>query len=71
MAAHQTRNQSEKHDVRLTPEAKETWADQQCFNLDAAQWSVFLEALDRPAREHPRLENLLRQSGIFDKSDVT
>jgi uncharacterized protein (DUF1778 family) len=98
MVARQTRKRSEKLDLRLTPEAKETiyaaaaaadrsvsdfvlesvlsqaeqtLADRQRFGLDATQWSAFLEALDRPARELPRLETLLHNPGIFDESDLS
>lgn len=95
MVARQPRKRSEKLDLRLTPEAKETiyaaaaahrsvsdfvlesvlsqaeqtLADRQRFSLDAAQWAAFLEALDRPVREHPRLESLLRNPRIFDESN--
>jgi len=52
-------------------QAEQTLADRQRFGLDANHWSAFLKALDRPARDLPRLERLLREPGIFDESDQT
>jgi uncharacterized protein (DUF1778 family) len=44
--------------------ADETLADRRTFVLNAAQWKVFLAALDAPPR--PRLERLLKEPGFFD-----
>lgn len=34
-------------------------ADRRVFQLDEAQWTEFLAALDRPPRDNPRLRKLL------------
>ncbi len=46
--------------------AEETLADRTRFGLDAEQWAAFLEALDAPARDLPRLERLFREPGVFE-----
>jgi uncharacterized protein (DUF1778 family) len=46
--------------------ADETLADRRTFVLNAAQWKVFLAALDAPPRPLPRLERLLKEPGFFD-----
>lgn len=52
-------------DVALT-EAAELRANQRLFILDDAQWTTFIAALDAPPKPRPRLESLLRESGVFD-----
>jgi uncharacterized protein (DUF1778 family) len=47
--------------------AEETLADRTRFNLDADRWKAFLEALDAPPRDLPRLSRLFREPGIFDR----
>ena len=44
--------------------AEETLADQTSFVLDDAQWKKFLTALDRPAQEKPRLQQLFKEEHI-------
>jgi uncharacterized protein (DUF1778 family) len=46
--------------------AEETLADRTRFGLDAERWTAFLEALDAPARELPRLERLFREPSVFE-----
>ena len=46
--------------------AEETLADRHRFGLDADRWAAFLEALDAPSRELPRLERLLREPSVFE-----
>jgi uncharacterized protein (DUF1778 family) len=47
--------------------AEETLADRTRFGLGADRWKAFLEALDAPPREVPRLNQLLREPGVFDR----
>ena len=47
--------------------AEETLADRTRFGLDADQWKAFLEALDAPPRELPRLERLFREPSVFEQ----
>ena len=52
--------------------ADETLSDRQHFGLNAQQWQSFMDALDAPARSHPRLKRLLNEPNLFDKdSPVT
>lgn len=46
--------------------ASETLASRTRFGLDAKQWQEFLDALDAPPRELPRLRKLLQESGPFE-----
>jgi uncharacterized protein (DUF1778 family) len=46
--------------------ADEVLADRRSFDLNAAQWKAFMEALDAPPRPLPRLERLLKEPGFFD-----
>jgi uncharacterized protein (DUF1778 family) len=46
--------------------ADETLADRTRFGLDADQWKAFLQALDAPPRELPRLSRLFREPSVFD-----
>jgi uncharacterized protein (DUF1778 family) len=47
--------------------AEETLADRNKFGLDADRWKAFLEALDAPPRELPRLSRLLREPSVFER----
>lgn len=46
--------------------AERSLADQRQFVLNSRQWRAFTEALDRPARQIPQLENLLREPSILE-----
>lgn len=46
--------------------AEETLTDRSRFGLDARLWQAFLEALDTPPRDHPRLQSLLREPSVFE-----
>lgn len=46
--------------------ADEALADRRSFGLNAAQWKVFMAALDAPSRPLPRLKRLLKEPGFFD-----
>ena len=46
--------------------ADEALAERRTFGLDAAQWKLFLAALDAPPRSLPRLERLLKEPAFFD-----
>lgn len=48
--------------------AERTLADQRQFVLTGKQWQAFTEALDRPARRIPPLENLLREPSILERA---
>jgi uncharacterized protein (DUF1778 family) len=49
--------------------ADETLADRTRFGLDADHWKAFMEALDAPPREIPRLGRLLQEPSVFDRGD--
>jgi uncharacterized protein (DUF1778 family) len=49
--------------------AQETLPDRQRFGLDATHWAAFVEALDAPLRELPRLKLLLREPSVFDRAE--
>lgn len=49
--------------------AAETLADRQHFGLNAERWSVFMTALDAPARDLPRTQRLLNEPSVFDGPD--
>jgi uncharacterized protein (DUF1778 family) len=46
--------------------AEETLADRNRFGLDADRWQAFLEALESPPRDLPRLSRLLREPSVFE-----
>lgn len=46
--------------------ADEALADRRKFVLNAAQWKVFMAALDAPPHPLPRLRRLLQEPGMFD-----
>ncbi len=46
--------------------AEETLADRQRFELDAERWTAFLEALDAPPRDLPRVRRLFEELSPFE-----
>ena len=44
--------------------AEETLADQTRFVLDEKQWKAFMDALDRPAKNKPRLRRLFTEPHV-------
>lgn len=46
--------------------AQETLAERQHFGLDAERWTAFLEALDAPPRELPRIRRLFEEKSPFE-----
>ena len=44
--------------------AERSLADQTRFVLDDKQWRAFMAALDRPARDKPRLRQLFREQHV-------
>lgn len=44
--------------------AEQSLADQTRFVLDDKQWKAFMSALDRPAREKPRLRQLFKEPHV-------
>src|SRR5476651_2186367 len=44
--------------------AEQTLADQTRFVLDEKQWRAFMSALDRPAKDKPRLRQLFTESHV-------
>ena len=46
--------------------AEETLADRQRFELDAERWAAFLEALDAPSRDLPRVRRLFEELSPFE-----
>jgi uncharacterized protein (DUF1778 family) len=44
--------------------AEQTLADQTRFVLDDRQWKAFMTALDRPARDKPRLRQLFKERHV-------
>jgi uncharacterized protein (DUF1778 family) len=47
--------------------AEETLADRTRFGLDPDQWRAFLEALDAPPRDLPRLSRLFQEPSVFER----
>jgi uncharacterized protein (DUF1778 family) len=43
-----------------------TLADRRLFLLNETRWQAFLDALDRPAKDRPRLQQLLTEPGFLD-----
>ena len=50
--------------------AEETLPDRRYFGLNAEQWAAFMEALDAPPRELPRIERLFREPSVFEIGEV-
>ena len=48
--------------------AEETLLDRRLFYVDAETYDRFMEALDAPPREIPRLKRLLTEPSVFDQS---
>jgi len=48
-------------------EAQEVMAEQSHFVLPEKQWKAFCTALDKPAREIPKLKKLFAKPSIFDE----
>lgn len=46
--------------------ADEALASRSRFALNTEQWQKFLEALDAPPRDLPRIERLFHESSIFE-----
>jgi len=44
--------------------AEESLADQTRFVLNEGKWKLFVEALDRPAKERPRLKKLFSERHV-------
>lgn len=44
--------------------AEQTLADQTRFVLDESRWKAFLSALDRPAKDKPRLRRLFTEPHV-------
>jgi len=47
--------------------AEEILEKKRQFQLPAAQWTTFMQALDRPVQEKPRLHRLLSEPGLLDR----
>jgi len=47
--------------------AEQTLADQTRFILNHQQWKRFMEALDQPPREKPRLRKLFSESHVAER----
>jgi uncharacterized protein (DUF1778 family) len=47
--------------------ADQALADRTYFGLDRECWEKFLEALDAPPREIPRLARLLQEPSVFER----
>lgn len=50
--------------------ANETLPDRQFFGLDSAQWTAFMEALDAPPRDLPRIERLFDEPSVFEIGEI-
>ena len=46
--------------------AFDTLADRRVFQLDEAQWTAFMEALDTPPKDNPRLRRLLQTKAPWE-----
>lgn len=46
--------------------AEEALVDRRLFQLDAARWQAFQEALDRPVGRKPRLAKLLTEKSVLE-----
>ena len=46
--------------------AFDTLADRRVFQLDEAQWTAFMEALDTPPEDNPRLRRLLQTKAPWE-----
>ena len=48
--------------------AEQVLADRRHFNLSGDSWKRFMEALDRPAADRPRLKKLLTRPSVVERS---
>jgi uncharacterized protein (DUF1778 family) len=46
--------------------AFDTLADRRVFQLDEAKWTAFMEALDTPPEDNPRLRKLLETKAPWE-----
>ena len=51
-----------------TRAAEDVLADRRVFALPDDRWEAFVEVLDRPARELPRLRKLLENPTVLDEA---
>lgn len=49
--------------------AEQLVADRVHFSVSQEQWKAFMDALDRPAREIPRLQRLMNEPTVLEKSN--
>ncbi len=49
--------------------AEEMLADRTRFGLDADRWGAFVEALNAPPRDLPRLGRLFQKASVFERGD--
>jgi uncharacterized protein (DUF1778 family) len=47
--------------------AEQVLADQRNFELSPSKWNAFVEALDRPVKEHARLVRLMSEPSILER----
>lgn len=50
--------------------ANETLPDRRLFLLNPTQWQAFLDALDAPPRELPRIARLFREPSVLELGEV-
>lgn len=50
-----------------TTAAENVLADRTRFQVPAAQWAEFVELLDRPTLDKPRLRDLLTEPSVLDR----
>jgi uncharacterized protein (DUF1778 family) len=50
-----------------TRRAEDILADRRLFKLPEDQWRAFVELLDRPAVEKPRLRSVLAEPSVFER----
>lgn len=50
--------------------AEETLPDRRRFGLKAEQWEAFMDALDAPPRDLPRMRRLLREPSVFEADEA-
>jgi uncharacterized protein (DUF1778 family) len=50
--------------------ANEALPNRQFFGLDSERWTAFVEALDAPPRELPRIRRLFREPSVIEIGEV-
>lgn len=50
--------------------ARESLPDRQFFGLNAEQWEAFMEALDAPPRDLPRIRRLFQEQSVLETGEV-